>query len=147
MLEDAVEAITRYVTHSLQCYYSTDASDEHAFLRGLEDAALHCHSELQQRTDDDPDRAGMATTLTLWLGVWPRAYVLQVGDSRAYLFRDDQLTQLSRDQTMAQVLVDQGILTRVPYQTEGERQRHEYRLTTKGIDLYPTLVALMAWGD
>jgi DNA-binding HxlR family transcriptional regulator len=44
-------------------------------------------------------------------------------------------------------LVDQGILTRVPYQPEGERQRHEYRLTTKGRDLYPTLVALMQWGD
>src|SRR4029453_1306429 len=44
-------------------------------------------------------------------------------------------------------LVEQGVLKRVPYQAEGERQRHEYRLTTKGIDLYPTLVALMAWGD
>ena len=44
-------------------------------------------------------------------------------------------------------LVDQGILRRVPYQAEGERQRLEYRLTTKGIDLYPTLVALMTWGD
>ena len=44
-------------------------------------------------------------------------------------------------------LVDQGILRRVPYQAEGERQRHEYRLTTKGLDLYPTLVALMQWGD
>jgi DNA-binding HxlR family transcriptional regulator len=44
-------------------------------------------------------------------------------------------------------LVDQGILRRVPYQAEGERQRHEYRLTQKGIDLYPTLVALMEWGD
>jgi DNA-binding HxlR family transcriptional regulator len=44
-------------------------------------------------------------------------------------------------------LVEQGVLTRVPYQAEGERQRHEYRLTPKGLDLYPTLVALMAWGD
>jgi DNA-binding HxlR family transcriptional regulator len=44
-------------------------------------------------------------------------------------------------------LVEQGILHRVPYQAEGERQRHEYRLTTKGRDLYPTLVALMQWGD
>ena len=44
-------------------------------------------------------------------------------------------------------LVDQGVLRRVPYQAEGERQRHEYRLTDKGLDLYPTLVALMAWGD
>jgi DNA-binding HxlR family transcriptional regulator len=44
-------------------------------------------------------------------------------------------------------LVEQGILRRVPYQADGERQRHEYRLTTKGRDLYPTLVALMQWGD
>ena len=44
-------------------------------------------------------------------------------------------------------LVEQGILRREPYQAEGERQRHEYRLTQKGIDLYPTLVALMQWGD
>ena len=44
-------------------------------------------------------------------------------------------------------LVEQGVLRRVPYQAEGERQRHEYRLTEKGIDLYPTLVALMQWGD
>jgi DNA-binding HxlR family transcriptional regulator len=44
-------------------------------------------------------------------------------------------------------LVAQGILDRVPYQAEGERQRHEYRLTAKGRDLYPTLVALMQWGD
>jgi DNA-binding HxlR family transcriptional regulator len=44
-------------------------------------------------------------------------------------------------------LVGSDILARVPYQAEGERQRHEYRLTEKGRDLYPTLVALMQWGD
>jgi DNA-binding HxlR family transcriptional regulator len=44
-------------------------------------------------------------------------------------------------------LVEQGILDRVPYQAEGARVRHEYRLTAKGRDLYPTLVALMTWGD
>jgi DNA-binding HxlR family transcriptional regulator len=44
-------------------------------------------------------------------------------------------------------LVESGVLARVPYQAEGERQRHEYRLTEKGLDLYPALVALMAWGD
>ncbi|MBB3083847.1 winged helix-turn-helix transcriptional regulator [Geodermatophilus sabuli] len=44
-------------------------------------------------------------------------------------------------------LVAQGVLQRVPYQAEGERQRHEYRLTQKGIDLHPALVALMEWGD
>ena len=44
-------------------------------------------------------------------------------------------------------LVSDGMLRRVPYQERGQRVRHEYRLTQKGLDLYPVLVALMQWGD
>jgi DNA-binding HxlR family transcriptional regulator len=44
-------------------------------------------------------------------------------------------------------LVREGLLRRVPYQEEGQRSRHEYRLTDKGLDLYPIIVALMQWGD
>lgn len=43
-------------------------------------------------------------------------------------------------------LVDEGILRRQPYQPEGSRVRHEYRLTQKGLDLYPVLTALAEWG-
>ncbi|MGH2946095.1 MAG: winged helix-turn-helix transcriptional regulator [Solirubrobacteraceae bacterium] len=43
------------------------------------------------------------------------------------------------------LLVDEGILERVRYQERPER--HEYRLTPKGLDLYPVLLALMQWGD
>jgi len=42
-------------------------------------------------------------------------------------------------------LIDEGVIERVPYQ---ERPlRYEYRLTDKGLDLWPTIVALMKWGD
>ena len=44
-------------------------------------------------------------------------------------------------------LVDEGVLERVPYREPGQRRRHEYRLTAKGLDAYPILVALLAWGD
>lgn len=44
-------------------------------------------------------------------------------------------------------LVGHGILRRHPYQEPGERVRDEYRLTEKGFDLYPVLVAILAWGD
>jgi DNA-binding HxlR family transcriptional regulator len=44
-------------------------------------------------------------------------------------------------------LVREGLLRKVPYQDSGQRGRHEYRLTGKGLDLYPVLVALMEWGD
>jgi protein phosphatase len=52
----------------------------------------------------------MATTLTLAVAVFPWMYVTQVGDSRCYRYWDGELTQLTRDQTIAQGLVDQGIL-------------------------------------
>ncbi|HEX4811769.1 MAG TPA: helix-turn-helix domain-containing protein [Nonomuraea sp.] len=44
-------------------------------------------------------------------------------------------------------LVDEGLLRKEPYREPGQRQRDEYRLTDKGRDLYPMLVALMHWGD
>jgi DNA-binding HxlR family transcriptional regulator len=44
-------------------------------------------------------------------------------------------------------LVEHGILRRAAYQEPGQRQRYEYRLTQKGLDLYPVLVGLLEWGD
>jgi DNA-binding HxlR family transcriptional regulator len=44
-------------------------------------------------------------------------------------------------------LTDEGLLRKVRYQEAGQRGRDEYRLTSKGLDLYPVLVALMQWGD
>ncbi len=44
-------------------------------------------------------------------------------------------------------LVDEGLLEREPYQEPGQRARMQYRLTDKGADLFPALVALMQWGQ
>jgi len=44
-------------------------------------------------------------------------------------------------------LVDSGLLRREPYREPGQRARDEYRLTQKGMDLYPVLVALLDWGN
>jgi DNA-binding HxlR family transcriptional regulator len=44
-------------------------------------------------------------------------------------------------------LVADGLLTKVAYQDEGQRTRHEYRLTDKGRALLPALVGLMQWGN
>lgn len=70
------------------------------------------HEEILAHAARDFGHKGMATTLTLWLGVWPWNFLVQVGDSRYYQYRTGTLTQISRDQTMAQELVDQGVMTR-----------------------------------
>ena len=103
----AIERITEYVAHSMECYYTTDAHNEEEFTAALEEAAMECHTSITKLAEADSDRRGMATTLTLCIGVWPRAYVLQIGDSRCYLFHEGKLTQLTRDQTMAQELEEQ----------------------------------------
>ncbi len=44
-------------------------------------------------------------------------------------------------------LVAEDILRKVPYREPGQRPRSEYRLTEKGMDLFPVIAALLAWGD
>ncbi len=55
-------------------------------------------------------RHGMGATLTAVLVDQTTAYVAEVGDSRAYLLRAGQLKQLTRDQSLVQMLVDQGLM-------------------------------------
>ena len=107
----ALEAVSQYAAESMDCYYTADPNDDQAFTQALADAALSCHDDVLRRSGAESGK-GMATTLTLMLFVWPRAYLLQVGDSRYYLLRDGELTQISRDQTLAQVLIDDGVFSR-----------------------------------
>jgi len=105
-----LEVVSRYVLSSMNCYYAAESSGT-AFIDLLQDAAMACHTAVAERKQL-ADVDSMATTLTLWMGVWPWYYLLQVGDSRYYLYRDGALTQVSRDQTIAQDLLDQGVFTR-----------------------------------
>jgi serine/threonine protein phosphatase PrpC len=108
----AVEGVTEYVAQSMKAYYTADASSDDEFASTLQEAAMAVHARVLEQARAAGSGRNMATTLTLFLGVWPRAYLLQLGDSRCYLLRDGVLTQITRDQTMAQELVDQGVLTR-----------------------------------
>lgn len=64
---------------------------------------------LKKQADDDPSLSGMGTTLTAAAILKNDLIVGHVGDSRAYLFRNGTLTQLTRDHTVAQELIDAGI--------------------------------------
>jgi serine/threonine protein phosphatase PrpC len=106
----ALEAVARYISEGTRCYYRAEDNDGD-FGHALEQAARKCHQAIRESAAQDPETAGMATTLTLFIGVWPWSYVLQVGDSRYYRYSDGVLRQMSRDQTVAQALVDQGLIT------------------------------------
>lgn len=108
----ALEHVARYVTESLDCYYTNDPNDDGRFMHELEEAALKVHADIAIEAAADTSRRGMATTLTLWIGMWPNAYLLQVGDSRCYTLENGELIQMSRDQTMAEEFVKQGVFNR-----------------------------------
>lgn len=106
----AVETITRYVSMTLRCYHTAGSSDERVFFDALRAAALEAHAAVRAQAAGRSDVKTMATTLTLGVAVWPRLYVVQVGDSRCYYYFNGVLRQVTRDQTVAQDLVDRGVL-------------------------------------
>ena len=59
----------------------------------------------------EPDNHGMATTCVLCYLREPTAYVVNVGDSRAYLVRDGVIRQISEDHTCVQEMIRKGLLT------------------------------------
>ncbi len=104
------ETIMRYVSSTMQCFHLAGRSTEQEFHQGLRAAALEAHAAVRAEAAKRGQEKGMATTLTLALTVWPRMYVVQVGDSRCYLFSHGKLRQVTRDQTLAQNLADLGAL-------------------------------------
>jgi serine/threonine protein phosphatase PrpC len=132
----ALTAVTQYVSRSMRCYYGASDSDQE-FYDALKEGAQQCHAELRRLGEEDPDYSGMATTLTLYLGIWPRAYLLQVGDSRCYLLRDGELSQITRDQTMAQELIDLGVMT--PADASGSRLQHTLSSSIGGRQTAPAV--------
>lgn len=141
----ALQGVTRYVTRVMQCYYGSLAHEDQDLSGALEEAARQCHAELLQLGEQNFDVRGMATTLTLYLGVWPRAYLLQVGDSRCYLLRDGELTQVTRDQTMAQEMVDLGVMK--PEDAAGTRLAHTLTSSIGGSESHPKVTRFdMDWG-
>lgn len=106
----AVETITNYVSSTLRCYHAAGSANESEFEEALRTAAISAHAAVKAEAATATDHDGMATTLTLCIVIWPLVYVVQVGDSRCYRFLNGKLRQVTRDQTMAQALVDQGVL-------------------------------------
>lgn len=141
----ALEVATEYVTSTSDCVLSAHVGEQE-FTEALRAAALRSHEAVRARAAVEAGGRSMATTLTLWISLWPWYYLLQVGDSRYYLYRDGELTQISRDQTIAQDLVDKGVLS----QAAADRSRLSDVLSSAiGADeAVPTVTRMAsAWGN
>ncbi len=97
-------------------------------LPALRAAVGVANERIRAAADGDEAREGMGTTVTALLMAGDRLALLNVGDSRCYLYREGVLAQLTRDDTYVQALVDQGVLT------AADARRHPQRaLVTRAV--------------
>jgi serine/threonine protein phosphatase PrpC len=142
----AVRSIAHYVTHLTDLYRRLDPDKESAFLTELEASVRKTHEILRVESEKEYAGKGGATTLTMVAVLWPRAYLVQVGDSRCYRLREDKLELMSKDQTVAQALVDSGAIS----QTEARRSPLSGVLASAlgGSEASPqTRTVEIRWGD
>ena len=112
--ETAVTTLAEYLGRAAGCFNRLDADGEQELLEQLEHAVHSAHRRITERYGGGGGRnapAGPATTLTMALLVWPRAYIVHVGDSRAFYMRKGRLRQLTRDQTTGEYMVSSGAWT------------------------------------
>ncbi|WP_044514361.1 PP2C family protein-serine/threonine phosphatase [Mycolicibacterium septicum] len=99
---------------------------------GQGNAAIAAHVEA------DPELDGMGTTLTAILFAGNRLGLVHIGDSRGYLLRDGELTQITKDDTFVQTLVDEGRITAEEAHSHPQRSLIMRALT--GHEVEPTLI-------
>ena len=105
-----VDTIVRYVAGSSLFFANLGEDTQRALLHDLVLSVQWSHAAVRNEAASRTSLEAMATTLTMVFALWPRAYVVQVGDSRCYHLRRAALTQVTRDQTLAQDMVDQGLI-------------------------------------
>ncbi len=118
----AITALINIVVHVPDWIlrFNEDNADE------VSERASGYYREVNQRLVEEarlnPELRGMGTTMTGAYSVGDTLFIVHVGDSRAYLFRDGVLSRLTRDHTQAQRLADAGIIQ--PEAVETHRLRH-----------------------
>ncbi len=90
-------------------------------LDSLRSTILDANDRIAHAVEDEPQLGGMGTTVTALLRCNDRLALAHIGDSRAYLLRDDSFSQMTTDHTFVQMLVDEGRIT--PEEAEYHPQR------------------------
>lgn len=107
----AVRSLLEYTLHTLPWCVRLDPSQDDDLIHELRFGLTRAQERLQAEAQRDPRQARMATTLTQAFVVWPRAWVIHVGDSRCYHLRAGALAQVTEDHTVARELAAQGVIT------------------------------------
>ncbi|MCH9702975.1 MAG: protein phosphatase 2C domain-containing protein, partial [Actinomycetia bacterium] len=107
-------------------------------LSKLDAAVREGNDAIAEHVEADPELDGMGTTLTAILFAGNRLGLVHIGDSRGYLLRDGELSQITKDDTFVQTLVDEGRITAEEAHSHPQRSLIMRALT--GHEVEPTLI-------
>ncbi len=110
--EVASEMATQIVYEHLTTLWLNDTeSTPQQFAFRLREAVEGANTKIHEHAKENPDRRGMGTTTTAVGILGDYLFLTQVGDSRAYLVRQGEATQITKDQSLMQRLIDAGEMT------------------------------------
>ena len=106
-----IDHLAKYAFTLMPWSLPRDKDDSRILAKGLRDAVAQVQADMRKAAATGTGRAGMGTTLTMAYVAWPNLFVVHVGDSRMYAYRDGQLHQVTHDHTLAQQLVDSKVMS------------------------------------
>jgi len=118
----AVAAIQQFTLNSFKWFFGSDGTEAKKVLAQFQSAVSQADARIVEEAAEDPELSGMGTTVTMAFQLGAQLCVVHVGDSRAYLYRDHELHQLTQDHTLMADMVRSGALQ--PDQVAKHRLRH-----------------------
>jgi serine/threonine protein phosphatase PrpC len=120
--ELAVLAIEQFTLNTFKSFFDTNTPDAQRVLAEFQAAVQAADARIVEEAAENPALEGMGTTVTMAYQLESQLCVVHAGDSRAYLYRNDVLHQLTQDHTMVADMVRDGTLQ--PEDAAGHRLRH-----------------------
>ena len=108
----AVVAIEQFTLDSFRWFFGSDNPDAERVLAQFQSAIRQADARILEEAAEHPELSGMGTTVTMAFHLGAQLCVIHVGDSRAYLYRDHELHQLTEDHTLVADMVRSGALRR-----------------------------------
>ena len=116
----ALSTLAHHLLHATEICSELVLTQQERSSVELRDAVMQAHKALVDMAMDSGGKP--ATTLTMYAGFWPRAFIVHVGDSRMYRFRDGELQRFTSDQTYEQLMLESGAIK--PGSPEAARLKH-----------------------
>jgi len=132
----ALETLAQHLLHATEICSEMVLSQAEKSTLELREAVLQAHHALVDMAKEAGGKP--ATTLTMYAGFWPRAFIVHVGDSRGYVFRDGQLTRFTSDQTYEQLMLESGAIK--PGSPEAARLKHVLWSAVGNDEVVPQIV-------